>query len=212
MFQPVVDSGFHVLALINACYSGDFLKLSFGGKRFIPKYPGAHAITAGGTNELTWHDGTIGSGSVFFETLYAALDGRAGRDGIVTVNDLFAYLQREVQISTDQQQNPRPGDLRRGGSSGGFFFFNRSPLVERGILPAWDADKGVPFGPEPGAAGAPPKDVFPWLTAAQAKLGVFYRDGVGGVPQDDREAARLYKLAADQGNAYAQAGLKRLAP
>ena len=31
-------------------------------------------------------------------------------------------------------------------------------------------------------------------------------------PNDDREAARLFKLAADQGNAYAQAGLKRLAP
>jgi TPR repeat protein len=29
---------------------------------------------------------------------------------------------------------------------------------------------------------------------------------------DDGEAAHLYKLAADQGNVYAQAGLKRLAP
>jgi TPR repeat protein len=32
-----------------------------------------------------------------------------------------------------------------------------------------------------------------------------------GLPKDDREAARLYKLAADQGNAYAEVGLKRLA-
>jgi TPR repeat protein len=29
---------------------------------------------------------------------------------------------------------------------------------------------------------------------------------------DDREAARLYKLAADQGNEYAQAALTRLGP
>jgi TPR repeat protein len=36
--------------------------------------------------------------------------------------------------------------------------------------------------------------------SAQAKLGVFYRDGLGGLPKDDREAARLFKLAADQGN------------
>jgi hypothetical protein len=38
------------------------------------------------------------------------------------------------------------------------------------------------------------------------------RQGRGGLRKDDREAARLYKLAAAQGNAYAQAGLKRLAP
>ncbi len=146
MFQQVVDSGFHVLALINACYSGDFLKRSFGDARFIPKYPGAHAITAGGSNERTWHDPTVGSGSVFFEKLYPALDGRIGRDGIVTVDDLAAYLRREVQISTEQQQNPLPGDLSRDGSLGGFFFFNRRPLVEKSVLPAWDTARGLPFG------------------------------------------------------------------
>ena len=78
MFQQVIISGFHVLALINACYSGDFV-LSFGDKRFIPKYPGAHVITAGGANELTWHDGAIGSGSVFFEKFFTALDGESAK-------------------------------------------------------------------------------------------------------------------------------------
>ena len=48
--------------------------------------------------------------------------------------------------------------------------------------------------------------------AGQNGLGLLYEQGRGGLPKDDREAARLYKLAADQGNAYAQAGLKRLAP
>lgn len=33
-----------------------------------------------------------------------------------------------------------------------------------------------------------------------------YRDGVY-IPQDDRQAARLYKLAADQGHSYSQYGL-----
>jgi formylglycine-generating enzyme required for sulfatase activity len=163
MFQEVVDSGFHVLALINACYSGDFLRRAFGGDRhFIPKNPGAHAITAGGSNELTWHDGTIGSGSVFFEKLYAALDGRTGSDGVVTVDDLAAYLRREVQISTDQQQNPLPGDLSRDGSLGGFFFFNRRPLVEAKVLPAWDAAKGVPFGPEPNSSNTVDRSAEAW--------------------------------------------------
>jgi hypothetical protein len=106
-FQEVVDQGFYVLALINACYSGDFIRRQpFGDRPFIPKNSGAHAITAGGSNEQTWHDATIGSGSVFFEKLYAALDGRAGTDGTVTVLDLAAYLHREVQIATEQKQNP----------------------------------------------------------------------------------------------------------
>jgi TPR repeat protein len=42
---------------------------------------------------------------------------------------------------------------------------------------------------------------------AQVSLAAFYETGRGGLPKDDREAARLYKLAADQGNAAAQAYL-----
>jgi tetratricopeptide (TPR) repeat protein len=146
MFQQVVDEGFHVLALINACYSGDFIKRSFGDTHFIPRYSGQHAIVAGGSKELTWHNGSVGTGSVFFEKFFAALEGRAGRDGIVTVDDLAAYLRREVQITTDQRQNPMSGDLSRDGSSGGLFFFNRQPLIEARDLPRWDAVRGVPFG------------------------------------------------------------------
>jgi hypothetical protein len=37
-----------------------------------------------------------------------------------------------------------------------------------------------------------------------SRFGVFYRDGRGGLPKDDREAALLFKLAADQGNAAEQ--------
>lgn len=45
--DEVVEAGHQVLVLLNSCYSGAFLKRSFGGKHFIPKYAGAHAITAG---------------------------------------------------------------------------------------------------------------------------------------------------------------------
>jgi TPR repeat protein len=45
------------------------------------------------------------------------------------------------------------------------------------------------------------------LTFAQTSLGVFYEQGRGGLEKDDREAARLYKLAADQGYANAQSNL-----
>jgi len=37
-----------------------------------------------------------------------------------------------------------------------------------------------------------------------------YEFGRGGLPKDEREAARLYKIAAEQGNAYAREALKRL--
>ena len=43
----------------------------------------------------------------------------------------------------------------------------------------------------------------------EVNLGRFYETGRGGLPKDDHEAAHLYKLAADQGEAYAQLYLGR---
>ena len=42
--------------------------------------------------------------------------------------------------------------------------------------------------------------------AAQFSLGLMYADGEG-VPKDDAEAVRWYRLAAEQGNAAAQFSL-----
>ena len=39
------------------------------------------------------------------------------------------------------------------------------------------------------------------------RLAGFYEVGRGGLARDDREAARYYKLAADQGDAFAQNNL-----
>ena len=44
------------------------------------------------------------------------------------------------------------------------------------------------------------------LAAAQFNLGVAYANG-RGVPQDDVQAVKWYRLAADQGNASAQYNL-----
>ena len=41
-------------------------------------------------------------------------------------------------------------------------------------------------------------------------LDFIYSQERGGLPKDGREAARLYKLAADQGNAWGQAYLRDL--
>ncbi len=42
---------------------------------------------------------------------------------------------------------------------------------------------------------------------AQRALGSYYANGLGGQPQDDREAVRLFKLASDQGDDWAQYSL-----
>jgi len=147
--DEVVRSGHHVLVLLNACYSGVFLRRSFGGpKKLIPKNPGAHAITAGGTGEKTWHIPEVGKGSVFFEKVFAGLDGRADSsgDGLINVYELFSYLKREVQIFTDQNQNPQVGDLSKHGSKGEFFFLNRDRQVAKGVLPEWKPGMATPFG------------------------------------------------------------------
>jgi tetratricopeptide (TPR) repeat protein len=117
----------------------------------LPKHRGAHAITAGGTGELTWHDPNQGTGSIFFEKFFEGLNGYAdgvpqGGDGVVTVDELAAYLKQGVQVSTDQNQNPQAGDLLRGGSHGGFFFLNRHRQVEEGLLPPWPPEAGTAYG------------------------------------------------------------------
>ncbi len=140
-FQEVVDAGHQVLALINACYGVDFhrLSLAFGPEApSLPSREGAHAITAGGAGEVTWHDPDFGDGdgpkgSIFFEAVLAALDGRADalpRDGIVTVGELETYLKTTVSRFTDEKQNPTGGDLVATRSPGSFFFFDRNRQME----------------------------------------------------------------------------------
>jgi TPR repeat protein len=146
--DEVIRSGHHVLVLLNACYCGAFLQRPFGDeRRFLPRYPGAHAITAGGTGERTWHIPKIGPGSVFFEKVLAGLDGKAdsSRDGIIGVYELYAYLRTEIPAFTDQVQNPQVGDLSKHGSRGEFFFLNRDRQVEAGIVPTFDPERAEAF-------------------------------------------------------------------
>jgi hypothetical protein len=174
-FQEIVDSGHQVLALINACYGVDFhrLSLAFGAETAaLPQREGAHAITAGGAGELTWHDPGFGigdgpKGSVFFEAVLAALDGRADKlpaDGIITVGELETYLKTTVSRFTDEKQNPTGGDLVSTRSPGGFFFLDRNRQAEHGNAGTLDGSwwEGVSFGgagaaePDPATASAAP--------------------------------------------------------
>ena len=175
-FPSIVQNGHQVLVLLNACYSGAFLQRSFGTQeQVIPKLPGAHAILAGGTKDRTWHDTKVGTGSVFFETLFAGLEGRADAyperegkrgDGIITVSELATYLEVEVGIATDERQIPRFGDISKDGhDGGGFFFLSRRVQIDRGNIPKIDFSRA--FGAE-----LPPIAI----TAPTARQGEIFRD------------------------------------
>ncbi|CAK8711227.1 hypothetical protein KKHLCK_00220 [Candidatus Electrothrix laxa] len=132
--DEVVAAGHQVLVLLNSCHSGTFLKRPYGEVVLLPKYRGAHAITAGGPSELAWHIDEVGSGSIFYEKLLAGISGIADveKDGIVTACELHSYLKREIQMVTDQGQNPQMGDISLHGSLGEFFFLNRdTSLVQQ---------------------------------------------------------------------------------
>ncbi len=80
------------------------------------------------------------------------------------------------------------------------------------------AQSPPPHASAPRLLGAPPAGLSPNLAqhwqnaqngdaAALFEIAWAYESGTGGLPKDDREAVRLYQLAADQGNSGAQHNL-----
>lgn len=147
-FENVIEAGYQTLALINACFSGSFIRQQFGSEILPPLREGAFAITAGGADEPTWHDAALGTGSVFFEFLFKGLDGRIRsgdiEDGVVSVDELAAYLKNNIRLFSEDQQNPRAADLMIGTSPGGFFFLDRRRQFEKHVVPRWEPTS--PFG------------------------------------------------------------------
>jgi hypothetical protein len=170
MVDDVVHAGYHVLVLLNSCYAGAFLTHTSFGSVYIPRHPGAHAITAGATQEKAWADRRIGRGSVFFEKLLTGLGGAADRipeggDGIITTSELYAYLRQEVEVSTDQSQNPQIGDLSVEQSEGEFFFLNRGRQVAKKLVPEWNPVVETPLG-----TGRPQQGAVAETTATESPL------------------------------------------
>jgi hypothetical protein len=194
--DEVVATGHHVLVLLNSCYSGTFLRRSFGNNRLFPQYPGAHAITAGGSNEPAWHDGKLGPGSVFYEKVLAGLEGWADRavgdnkpDGIITAHELGSYLIDEIRLFTKQDQNPQMGDISLHGSRGEFFFLNReTPLVQQeGVT----VSGGTRFG-ERGEVPQKDRTIGQYIdhgdgTATDTKTGLMWKRCSEGLAGDNCE-------------------------
>jgi WD40 repeat protein len=146
----VVDAGHQTLVLINACKSGAFLsRRQFGAPvAHFPKDRGAHAITAGGSDQPTWHDPQVGKGSLFFETLLTGLAGKADyfNRGFITVDEINSYLYQVVSQATNQDQTPIMADLLPTQSLGGFFFLNSQKVVSQLNVPPGPASGQKTFG------------------------------------------------------------------
>jgi len=242
LYGEIVDSAYQSLALINACHSGAFEKRAFGRRKLLPRGPGAHVITAGGTRELAWHDERVGPGSLFFEKLFAGLEGPADNepiqsqgppgDGVITVPELWAYLSEEIQLETDQRQNPLASDLSSNGSSGSFFFLNRGREVRAGIAQPWDSKRpgvrslGTISHPEPSPQELASKgdEAFKrghfgealsrFLEACNSgsahscwHAGDIYHTGPGGLTVDQTKAVEFDRKACDKGDARGCAAL-----
>ena len=199
--DELADAGYQTLALINACHSGVFLRSSFGGGNLLPREPGAHAITAGGSDQRTWSDPHLGRGSIFFEELLAGLGGQAdlfpvapdGRrgDGIITVEEIATYLREQVSMNTDQSQTPILTDLKRGGSNGSFFFLNRQRMVAKGFIPTWDPKRNTSFGAEAEVTLKNAKDLYAAGNYAAA-LKLFSKAAQDGNGEAAHDAGFMY--------------------
>ncbi len=151
LIKRVMDKTHHTLVLLNACHAGSFLSYSYGNKQYLPRKRGAHAITAGGTNELTYSLPSVGPGSVFFEVFLDGVRGAADSipvngDGIVTFNELFGYIHNQT-TQVISSQIPRQGDLRPGKdtSEGSFFFIDKDVDISEPSMFEKLVD-AIPFG------------------------------------------------------------------
>jgi TPR repeat protein len=235
--DSIVEAGHHVLVLINACHSGAFLNnRPFGDTStpYLPREKGAHAITASGAGQASWHNPQIGTGSVFFETFFAGLGGQADAypidartrqhgDGIITAHELGTYLVEEVRLATQGEQTPIPADISLHRSRGAFFFLNRQKQIARGIVPDWDRSQATPLGLAAEQDLVKAKSLYTakdydsarslFTQAANAGnaeamsyLGYMYAAGRGG-PQDYQQARQWYEKAATAGNTMAMQNL-----
>lgn len=118
-----------VLFAVDSCFSGlgivrkatvvpDLTKLA------VPQ--GAFMLTAGMANQLAQIDPTLGM-STFTHFLAEGLTGKAdimGNNGVITLSELFVYVQYEVAKQTGQAQIPMLGRMKGDGE---MLFSPKSP-------------------------------------------------------------------------------------
>jgi hypothetical protein len=138
LMRPTIYEATHFLALLNSCKGGYFLEggpASFGPTSVLDA-KGAHGITAGGKRNNVYARPNIGSGkgSVFFEMLFAALNGSgvnlngtlfpdpAADNGILSTVKLATFLNSTIEKIEDYKFGPQMGTLDPKKGDGYFFF------------------------------------------------------------------------------------------
>jgi Caspase domain/Sel1 repeat len=208
----------HILFVFDSCFAGTIFT-SRGGNdaprelspdvvaRLMEK-PARDIITAGGANER------IPAHSPIPKLLLAALSGEADRyrHGVISAAEINMYFRDQVRYLPGNNITPQQGRLQDPNFAEGEFLF-RVP-TSGGLAPKPPPDQGRPPGQSnKEARGSLPRDDVDATrqrkldARAQADLGARYERGLGGLAKDDREAVRLYRLAAEQGDPGGQAGL-----
>jgi hypothetical protein len=138
LMKPTLLEATHVLALLNSCKGGYFVEggsFTFGAGALGVR--GAHGITAGGRENYVHANPNVGSGkgSVFFEMVFAALNGSginlngvnfsdpAEKDGILSTINLANFLNDTIQKIEDYRFGPQMGRLYPAKQGEGYFFF-----------------------------------------------------------------------------------------
>jgi TPR repeat protein len=208
----------HILFVFDSCFAGTIFT-SRGGNdapreltpdvvaRLLEK-PARDIITAGGANER------IPAHSPIPKLLLAALTGEADRyrHGVISAAEINMYFRDQLRYLPGNNITPQQGRLQDPNFAEGEFLFRVSASGGPASKPA--PDQGRPLEPPNKEARSNlPKDDIETArqrkldARAQADLGARYEMGLGGLTKDDREAVRLYKLAAEQGDPAGQAGL-----
>jgi hypothetical protein len=109
-----------VLFAVDSCFSGlGIARKSVGvtnlAQLAVPQ--GAFMLTAGMANQLAQIDPSLGM-STFTHFLAQGLNGEAdilGNGGLITLSELFVYVQYKVAVTTQAQQIPMLGRMKGDG-------------------------------------------------------------------------------------------------
>jgi Caspase domain len=164
LMKPTITVATHFLVLLNSCKGGYFVTpqsftSTFGATQL--KARGAHGITAGGRDNNVHASPNVGSGkgSVFFEMVFAALNGSgvnlngtafpnpADDNGILSSIKLATFLDSTVSKIENGEFGPQMARLTPG--EGYFFFITDEEKANRELRKIYPKDWTKVFGTPP---------------------------------------------------------------
>ena len=181
-----------ILFIFDSCFAGTIFtnRAGFDAPRPLTsdmvaqlvQKPAREFITAGRSDQR------VPAHSPIPDLLLAALNGAADtyKHGVVSSLEIHAYLLDRVLQIRDINLTPQVGKLPNPAFAEGTFLFRVPSSAIR--VPGEDESTRLY------RANAAKGDAF-----AQVNLAWLYYNGHGGLLKDEREAARFYKLAANQG-------------